>query len=80
MLRGDDHADRAALHHLVERLRLGVALGVVHAAAHVRVEAQEVVAHEHLALARRADRLLDEAEVVGAGLAARARDEVDLAG
>ena len=28
----------------------GVALGVVHAAAHVRVEAEEVVAHQHLAV------------------------------
>jgi hypothetical protein len=46
-----DHlADRAALHHLAQRLRLGVALGVVHAPAHVRVEAQEVVAHQHLAV------------------------------
>jgi hypothetical protein len=46
-------AHGAALHHLAQRLRLGVALGVVHAAAHVRVEAQEVVAHQHLAVLQR---------------------------
>jgi hypothetical protein len=78
MLRRDDDAHGAALHDLVERLRLGVALGVVHAAAHVRVEAEEMMAHQDLTFAGRAERLLDEAEVLGAGLAGRARDEVDL--
>src|SRR6185369_16835009 len=78
MARFDDFADGAALHHLVERLRLRVALGVVHAAAHVRVEAQEVVANEHLPLARRTDGLFEQAEVVGRRLAARTRDEMDL--
>ncbi|MNT29275.1 hypothetical protein D3C72_1650060 [compost metagenome] len=40
----------AADHHLVERLRRGVRLAVVHAPAHIRVERQEVVAHQHLAV------------------------------
>jgi len=39
------HAHRAADHHLVQRLRLRVRLAVVHAAAHVRIERQEMVAH-----------------------------------
>jgi hypothetical protein len=34
----------------IQRLRLRVALAVVHAAAHVGVQAQEVVAHQHLAV------------------------------
>ena len=38
-----------------------------------------MMAHEHLAFAGRGERLLDEAEVVGARLAGRARNQVDLA-
>jgi hypothetical protein len=50
VLRLDHLADDAALHHLAQRLRLGVALAGVHAPAHVGVQAQEVVLHQHLAV------------------------------
>jgi hypothetical protein len=74
----DDLADRAADHHLVERLRLRVALAVVHAAAHVGVEREEMVAHQHLAVGERRQRRLDEAEIGCRRFALRARCEKDL--
>ena len=78
VLRRDDLADGAAQHHLAERLRLGIAPGVVHAPAHVRIEAQETVANQHLPVRRVAHRRLDQPEVGGARLAFGARYEMDL--
>jgi hypothetical protein len=44
-----DHlTHRAANHDFAQRLRLRVAFAVVHAAAHVGVETQVVVLHQHL--------------------------------
>ncbi len=71
-------AGRAALHHLAQRLRRGVALGVVHAAAHVGVQAEEVVPHQHLAVLQRRRVGDDQLEIGGRGLALRAVVEQDL--
>mmetsp|Transcript_37528 Transcript_37528/g.87551 ORF Transcript_37528/g.87551 Transcript_37528/m.87551 type:complete len:216 (+) Transcript_37528:892-1539(+) len=71
--------DRAADHDFVQRLGGCVALALVHAAAHIGVEAQEVVAHPHLAIGQRGQRRFDEPEVVGLDLALRAGGEDDLA-
>ena len=79
ILRLDHLARRAADHHLVQRLRRRVALALVHAAAHVRIEAQVVVAHQHLPLGQRRQGLFDQLEVVGRRLALRAGGKVDLA-
>ena len=64
-------ARRAALHHLAQCLRYGIAFAVVHAAAHVRVQAQEMVAHQHLAVLQSGRRAADQLEVAGAGFALR---------
>jgi len=49
-----DHlADGAADHRVAELLRLAVRLAVVHRAAHVRVERQEAVAYQQLAVVQR---------------------------
>jgi hypothetical protein len=64
--RFDHLTDRAALHHGVQRLRRRIALAVVHAAAHVGVQAQVVVAHQHLAVL--GGHGLHMAEVGNAGL------------
>ena len=45
-----DLAYRAATHGLAQRLGLGIAFGVVHATTHIRIQAEEVVAHQHLAV------------------------------
>ena len=71
-------AGRAALHDLPERLRCRVALGVVHAAAHVGVQAQKVVAHQHLAVLQGWRFSRDQLEVTGACFANRARVQKDL--
>ena len=46
-------AHRAANHHAVERLWVGIALGVVHPAAHIGVQAEVVVFHQHFAVLQR---------------------------
>src|SRR5581483_1166457 len=70
-------AHRLPHHHLAQLDALGVALRVAHAAAHVRVEREPQVAHQHLALGGRRQRRLLHAEVVlrhPAGRAARQHD------
>ena len=64
-----DLAHRATAHGLAQGLGLGVALGVVHAAAHVRVQAQEMVAHQHLAVLQGRGVGYDQLEVAGDGFA-----------
>lgn len=61
---GDDLADRAALHDLAELEGRDVRLRVAHAAAHVRVDREVLVADQHLPLARRPDLGLDQGEVL----------------
>jgi hypothetical protein len=78
VLRLDHLTHRAALHHLAQRLRLRIALAGVHASAHVGVQAQEVVAHQHLAVLQGRGVGGDEPEVGGCGLAFRAVVEQDL--
>ena len=46
-------AHRAANHHFAQAAGCGVALALVHAAAHVGVQAQVMVAHQHLAVGQR---------------------------
>ncbi len=78
VLGGFDDAGRAADHRLAERLRRRVRLGVVHAAAHVRIERQEVIAHQDLAGADARDRNALETEIVrrdGATLRAAGKDD-----
>jgi hypothetical protein len=57
-------AGGAADHHLIERLRRGVALRVAHAAAHVRIERQPIVTDQHLSISEIGDRRFNELEVV----------------
>jgi len=71
-------AARAADHHLAQRLGLGVALAVVHAPAHVRVQAQVMVAHQHLAFAQLGCLHRHQPEVAGRGFALRPVVEQDL--
>jgi hypothetical protein len=74
-----DHlAHRAADHHAVQRLGGGVALALVHAAAHVGVQAEVVVAHQHLAVLQRRRVGGDEAEVLHRGFALGAAGKQDL--
>ena len=56
-------AHRAANHHLTQTLRSGVALAVIHPAAHVGVKAQVMMAHQDLAILQRRERLADELEI-----------------
>jgi hypothetical protein len=67
----DDFTDRAANHHLVQRLRLGVTPALIHAAAHIGVEAQVMVAHQHLTIDEGRNRCFDQPEVIDAGLPGR---------
>ena len=76
---GDDLADGAALHGLAELEGGGVGLGGAHAAAHVRVDGQVLVAHQDLALGRAASLGLDQGEVLGLRPADGAGDEVPFA-
>ena len=78
VLRGQHLADAAALHHRIQRLWLRVALAVVHAPAHVRVQAHEMVAHQHLAVLQLGHRGLDQLEVRWVGLAGGARNQMPL--
>jgi hypothetical protein len=63
ILRGHHFAGTAADHDVAEVDRGGVGLGVVHAAAHVGVEREPVVLHQHLVVARLRDLGFLEAEV-----------------
>ena len=71
-------AHRAANHHFAQGLRCGVALALVHAAAHVGVQAQVVVAHQHLAIGQRRGLCRHQLEVAGHGFALGAVVEEDL--
>ena len=76
---GLDHlAHRATNHHLAQPLRCSVALAVVHAAAHVGIQAQEVVLDKHLAIFQRRGVGGDQLEVVSGCFALRAVVEHDL--
>ena len=74
----DHFADRTAAHGLAQRLRCGIALGVIHAATHVRVQAEVVVAHQHLAVLQGRCLCHYALEIAGLGFADRAVVEVDL--
>ena len=50
ILRFNHLAHGAALHHLAQGLGYGVAFALVHAAAHVGVQAHVMVAYQHLAV------------------------------
>ena len=65
-------------HDLAQRLGHGVAFALVHAPAHVRVQAHEVVFHEHLAILQSGNRRCDLFEVGHSGLTLRAIVENDL--
>jgi hypothetical protein len=77
-VRGDDDAHRAALERCTHLERRDVGLDVVHPASHVRVDRHELVADQHLAIARLGHVGLDEAEVRGYRPAGRSRCEADL--
>ena len=71
-------AHGTAAHGLAQRLRRGVTLGVVHAATHVGVQAQKVVAHQHLAVLQCGRVADDQLEIAGDGFARGAVVEMDL--
>jgi len=77
-LRGDDDADRAALHRLVELERRHVGLHVVHPPPHVRIHRQELVAHQDLPRLRRQDLVLSQGEVTRRGPPVRPGDQMPL--
>jgi hypothetical protein len=60
---GDDAADRAAVHRLAELERREIAFHVVHAAAHVGIDAEPLVAHAHLAVGEVGERELLQLEI-----------------
>ena len=68
----------ATNHGLAQRLGLGIVFAIVHAAAHVRVQAQVVVAHQHLANLQRRCVAGHQLEVAGKRFAGGAVIEVDL--
>jgi hypothetical protein len=77
---GLDHRARGApAHGFVERLRLHVAAPLVHAAAHVRIERQPLVAHQQFTVLQRRRFHRLEAEVVRRDPALRATGEDDAA-
>ena len=63
MLGFDDFTDGGADHDLTDHGAGGVGLAVVHAAAHVGIEREVVMTHEHLTVGQRRDRRLDDREV-----------------
>ncbi len=80
LVAGGDHApDRPAAKSLAERERRDVRLRVVHAPAHVRVDRDERVADEDLAVPRISELDLRELEVGRGRLPARASGEAYLA-
>ena len=78
ILRGDDDADAAGAHHLVDGDRRDVALALVHPAAHRRVERERERLDEHAAGVGLRDRLGGEAPVGAHRQADRAAGEADL--
>ncbi len=75
---GDDFADGAAFHGFVELVRRRVGLGVVHASAHVRVNGEEEVPDQDLALLQLGKVGCRETEVRGNRAADRPGCELDL--
>jgi hypothetical protein len=67
----DHDTRRAANHHLVQLLRRRVALRVIHAPAHVRIERQIVVLDQHLAIAKIGNGRFNQREVARGGLGGR---------
>ena len=67
MARFNHLADRAANHHLANGLRCRIAFGIVHSPAHVRIKAQVMVLHEHLAFLQSWQRFADQFEVRNTG-------------
>src|SRR6185437_340546 len=78
ILRLDDFAHPLAGHDLADLRLGGVGARVVHAAAHIGVERQETVAHQHLAVLGRRHRRLDDAEIALLDPAGRPAGEQDL--
>ncbi|MNT53534.1 hypothetical protein D3C72_1906230 [compost metagenome] len=78
MLAFGHFAHGATDHDFAQALRCGVALALVHAAAHVGVQAQKVVAHQHLAVFQRGRVHRHQLEVAGHGFALGAVVENDL--
>jgi hypothetical protein len=74
--RGDDLAGRAPDHDLVERLRGGVAFPRIHAAAHVRVEAQVMMSDQHLSDAELGNPGFHQSKIIGRRLPGGARHQV----
>ena len=70
--------DGTATHGLAQGLWLGIALGIVHAAAHVRVQAQVVMAHQHLTVLQGRCVAGDQLEVAGQCFTGGTVVEVDL--
>ncbi len=77
--RRDDLADSAPGQRLAQRERRHVRTDVVHATAHVRIDRDERVAHEHLTVHGVGKLDLRELEVSGDGQAARPGGKPDLA-
>lgn len=77
-LRGDDDADRAAVHRLVELERRHVGLDVVHPPPHVRVHRQELVPHQDLPRLRRQNPVLPQDEITRRGPPVRAGHQMPL--
>jgi len=73
-----DPAHSAAGHHTTHGYRIGIGLGITHAATHVGVERHPQGAQQHLALLGFGDGLFDQAEVVWARSADRTGCEQDL--
>jgi hypothetical protein len=74
----NDFTHGATAHHFMQGLGCGVAFAVVHASAHIGVQAQKVVAHQHLAILQRGRVAGDQFEVAGHSLTHRAVVKVDL--
>ena len=68
---GLDDSDRTPAHHRAELLRLGVGFRIAEPPAHVRIERQERMAHQHFARPRRGNWRLDDAEIGGRDLVGR---------
>jgi hypothetical protein len=71
-------ADRAADHHAVERLRQGIAFHIVHATAHVGVEAQVFVFHQNLLVLQRGSVQGEQLKIFGKRFTLGAADQMDL--
>ena len=78
MARFDDAAEGGGAHDATQRHRLGVVGDRVHPAAHGGIDRQIEVAHQHLAIARRGQRPLDQFEMLGLRDAGGAGLEDDL--